>query len=724
MPKPPGRPASISFPAKGDSINSTFQRPRETDLFGVDTVVVHKESDGPGYKRGQQFDRHPDKAKYPDHKLYLILPSDDGKVDTWIYTINGELNSQKLTSEFGGAVLDVTTTRAAKGDSTIDQGIEVVHSEINDLSDGTEAKHTEAATPEASLLTLTNGGSGFTSAPSVNFTPAGAAATATIGKAISTVTVTNGGSGYVVPPKIHLVGGGEGAGGAILQAILGSNLSLQVTENGYGYTSAPAVSFAGGGGTGAAATATLGFKVISTSVTARGTGYTSDPLVSVTNENTGTGLEVEAVRGFPIKSIRVDNPGSGYTVAPAVTFSGGDGTTAAQAISFINYALASIGISAAGSGYTTHPTLAITGAGGTGATATARMGVNTVASIVAGGTGYSVNDIISLVGGTDTVVAQLKVTAVSSGVVTTAIVQTVGDYTAMPTGTIAVTGGTGTGATFTLTWKFVGVRIDAGGTGYELPTPLPTVTVSGGGGSGATFNAITATSLGTIKRIILEDGMSNSTPGAGYTQLPSVVLTGTGTGGAASVIPSLSTDAGIVVALRIVDAGSGYATAPTLTITGGAGTGATATCAVDTTGAVVALTLTNAGSGYTRPPNLTIAAPTGGTKKTRKTAKAQALYSPGASVSSVQIISAGTKFTATPTIEFIGGGGTGAAATVALASSGAVIALTLTDPGSYTTAPAVSFTGGSGTGAAATFEIKFWPTLYETTRRRPRRHRY
>lgn len=72
-------------------------------------------------------------------------------------------------------------------------------------------------------------------------------------------------------------------------------------------------------------------------------------------------------------------------------------------------------------------------------------------AIVSGGTGYTANDILTVSGGTSTVAAQFKVTTVSTGVITGIVMQTAGSYSVPPTGTLSVTGGTGSGATFTAT---------------------------------------------------------------------------------------------------------------------------------------------------------------------------------------------------------------------------------------------------------------------------------
>ena len=71
------------------------------------------------------------------------------------------------------------------------------------------------------------------------------------------------------------------------------------------------------------------------------------------------------------------------------------------------------------------------------------------ATIANGGTGYTVNDVLTVVGGTGTA-ATLTVTAVSGGVITGISVTTQGDYTVNPTSPVSVTGGTGSSATFRL----------------------------------------------------------------------------------------------------------------------------------------------------------------------------------------------------------------------------------------------------------------------------------
>lgn len=146
--------------------------------------------------------------------------------------------------------------------------------------------------------------------------------------------------------------------------------------------------------------------------------------------------------------------------------------------------------------------------------------LSTVA-VNSGGTGHAVGDIIDITatGATSTHVARLEVTSVAAGVIDGIRVYRGGAYTVDPTTTTgnaqSATTGSGTGATFDLTFAATGwsrlarsqvaasATVDAGGSGYAVND---TLTVVGGvvavGGSAATFNvdsvssgAVTAVSL-------------------------------------------------------------------------------------------------------------------------------------------------------------------------------------------------------------------------------------
>ena len=74
---------------------------------------------------------------------------------------------------------------------------------------------------------------------------------------VGSVTITTGGSGYTSAPTVTFSGGGGSvaAGTAVLTS--GAVTSVTLTNAGTGYTSAPTVSFSGGGGSGAAGTSVM-----------------------------------------------------------------------------------------------------------------------------------------------------------------------------------------------------------------------------------------------------------------------------------------------------------------------------------------------------------------------------------------------------------------------------------------------------------------------------------
>jgi len=237
---------------------------------------------------------------------------------------------------------------------------------------------------------------------------------------------------------------------------------------------------------------------------------------------TGFGVSFKAV-GFAGSTIvnNLQAQGSATTISPVLSAQGSDTNISqvfqSKGTGAINLAPGSSGVNisnggtvtaitrtAASSGYTSLPSVAIsapTTAGGVQATAVVGSMVNTGAAVASGGTGYTVGNTLTVLGGTPTgVSATLTVTAVSGGVVTSATPANFGQFSVLPTNPVSVTGGTGSGATFNLNYG-VGSNpsftITNAGSGY---VEQPTVTFSGGGGSGAAAYA-TVGSFTTIKSI-------------------------------------------------------------------------------------------------------------------------------------------------------------------------------------------------------------------------------
>lgn len=142
----------------------------------------------------------------------------------------------------------------------------------------------------------------------------------------------------------------------------------------------------------------------------------------------------------------------------------------------------------------------------------------------------------------------------------------------------------------------VGATLTDGGIGY---TNTPTVTITGGGGQGAAATATVVNGIVTAVTIV--------SPGSGYTQVPAILI---------DAPPSLPRRAvatlqvinGFIVGANLVDGGSGYTEPPVVRISGGGGSGAVAT-AVIADGKVTGIQIVNPGSGFTAAPRILIGSP-------------------------------------------------------------------------------------------------------------------
>jgi hypothetical protein len=134
--------------------------------------------------------------------------------------------------------------------------------------------------------------------------------------------------------------------------------SIQITNGGTGYTSAPNVAITGGGGTGAMAEADVaGGAVINIRITNAGSGYTGAPTIAITGD--GTNATATASIMNVVNAINVTDGGSGFSSAPVVTFSGGGGTGAAATATVEGGVVTAINVTNGGSGYTSAPKVLI-----------------------------------------------------------------------------------------------------------------------------------------------------------------------------------------------------------------------------------------------------------------------------------------------------------------------------------------------------------------------------
>lgn len=174
------------------------------------------------------------------------------------------------------------------------------------------------------------------------------------------------------------------------------------------------------------------------------------------------------------------------------------------------------------------------------------------AVVNAGGTGYTPGDVVTVAGGTHSVVATVEVTAVAAGVVTSVRVLETGTYTVDPTTTgNAVTGGTGASLTLNLTMADVGwterresfyvesAVVAAGGTGYGVNNVL---FVTGGTFTEqCAFKVATVSAGGVVTSVTLDQKGE-------YTVGPSnPVATTSGAGTGCTLTLTLSADRNVIL---------------------------------------------------------------------------------------------------------------------------------------------------------------------------------
>jgi hypothetical protein len=103
------------------------------------------------------------------------------------------------------------------------------------------------------------------------------------GGGVAGATVSNGGSGFTSAPGVTFTGGGGSGATGTATVSGGSVTGISITNPGSGFTSAPAVGFTGGGGSGAAATATLTSAKIPQAIVSQkysGAAQSSDGIIS------------------------------------------------------------------------------------------------------------------------------------------------------------------------------------------------------------------------------------------------------------------------------------------------------------------------------------------------------------------------------------------------------------------------------------------------------------
>ena len=172
-------------------------------------------------------------------------------------------------------------------------------------------------------------------------------------------------------------------------------------------------------------------------------------------------------------------------------------------------------------------------------------------------------------------------------------------------------------------------------------------------GIGITALATPIVATGAVREIFLNNDGSGFTgiPIIGFSTSPSGL-----SGSTATAVAITSTRANVtsIESILVTNSGFGYTEAPTITISGGGGTGAAATCSINTaSNSVVRFTITQTGVGYGTAPTVTIGVPAGATAADRATGIASIGVDPSSGfnrVNSIFITNAGAGYTGGETV--------------------------------------------------------------------------
>ena len=572
---------------------------------------------------------------------------------------------------------------------------------------------------------------------------------------VSTFVISNGGTGYLLNDLLTVTGGSGtaqvkvtslGGGGVVLTVVL--------TLPGSGYTTATEVPLTGGSGTSATlnitATAATPFTTlvgvqgqafsasgsVTPTVTTAAAFQTVNPVLGsgpvVVTNLLGIDSPANTIAATNSYGLRINAPTGGTAINNALNFVAG--TTAAAGITFGADAQPSVTLYRAVAntlrtdsifqGFTFRTTAttttAITGStqwnqtSGTTPTGVGVLGTNSLNGlqlstngistfvISNGGTGYAVNNLLTVTGGSGT--AQVKVTSVSSGVILTVVLTLPGSgYTTATE--VPLTGGSGTSATLNITatattpfTTLVGVQ----GQGFVATGSVtPTVTTAVGFqtlapvlGSGPTVVTnivgldVPTHAIATTNSYGLR--VASPTGGTALNQAINLVdTTGVAAGGitwGADAQPTPNMYRSAINTLRTdgLFQGKAFRTASTTTtaITGSPQWNQT----TGTTVTGVGVLGTNSLSGLQLSTN---------------------------GISTFVIASGGSGYALNDLLTVTGGSGTAQVKVTSL-SSGVVLTVVLTRPGSgYSTSTEVSLTGG--TGSLATLNITAINTTPFTT---------
>ena len=197
-----------------------------------------------------------------------------------------------------------------------------------------------------------------------------AEATVSVSGRVYAINVTNGGSGYTSVPTVSITGGGGTTQASATATVTNGVVNaISVTAEGTGYTSAPTVTITGGGGIDATATAVVrgGLTAEGITITNPRSNYDTRPFVTLIS---GSGaVAYPSIVNGRIVSIILTFGGSNYYGPPDVVITGdGVGAVAFATIDGSTQTVTSITVTNGGIGYTAGKTFVNIVYPGSGAT--------------------------------------------------------------------------------------------------------------------------------------------------------------------------------------------------------------------------------------------------------------------------------------------------------------------------------------------------------------------
>ena len=572
-------------------------------------------------------------------------------------------------------------------------------------------------------VAITNGGSGYTSAPTVTFTGgggSGAAATAVISVGTilqSGIGWTNVGAGYTTVPNVTI--GGDGAG-ATATALLDGNGhlgSITVTNGGNGYTTAyltidpPACVINGTTCVQATATATVTPSgiVIALLVTSPGTGYTSNPTISISGGG-GTGATAIASVNTEVKMVDAA-PHSAASALKPCSAANPTGTSGAMLVTAL-FDASGNPLNGTGLPANCYPSAWPTDGRDGGVPDPTTAGPPFIQIGTEGGLLPHAVVIPSTPNGYE----------YNRRSITVLNIFTHGLLLGPAERADVVVDFSGFAGKTLILYNDAPAPVPAFDPRVDYYTGDPDQTSTGGAPT-------TLPGYGPNTRTLMQVKVKGTTPTAAInmtalqakmpvafaaTQEKPIIPepdfpAGFGQGGPNYVkiqdnyVQGWLTTGNPIGGLTITNGGTGYQINPTVTITGGGGNGAKATAAI--TGGVGSISVVNVGSRYNTAPTVTISAPpAGGTQ-----ALATATLTASRTVASIKVTAAGSGYTTAPTVTLSAPGGGGTTATARAILNGVVTSLTLTNPGTgFTSTPTITINKApgdtTGTGAAAKAE--------------------